>query len=204
MTTRGSKGTFPGMPKENQYTAVQTSAGAQLADSTTRTAILHASGLLALPAGFWELGRVVRLEASGDMSCVVTTPGNLTLDVDFLNPTPAHVIAATTPTLGLNVVAKTNRAWRFVMDMVCTTKAAGAAATKVTHQSLFTSECVVGSAVPTVGGNGSLLSPVTTPVEGTGFDGDVAQTLNLFATFSVSTTGTNITCKMARWRTEGP
>lgn len=191
------------MANEKQYRVFQTTAGAQLADSTTRTEITHTTGNLVLPPNTLEVGKRIIVRAAGSISCVVTTPGTLTLDLDLLNPTPAHVICAVTSAMGLNVVAKTTRAWFLEWILECT--AIGATTTaKLRHQCRFTSEAVVGSALPTVGGNGTILSPVTAPVDGTGFDSTVQQTMGLFAQFSVATAGTNITCTQFTAVTDGP
>jgi hypothetical protein len=177
-----------------QLTSTMTVAGPALSASTTRTSILDPSAKIVIPAGFWEVGKQVQIQASGQVSCVVTTPGTLLLDLDFLNPTPAHVIVAASQAMGLNIVAKTNVSWLLQLLLTCRSVGAGTAATLM-FQGLWTSEAVVGSPLPSAGGSGSLSIPPSAPVVGTGFDSTVNQTIDMFATFSVNTAGTAITCQ---------
>lgn len=183
-----------------QRTGTMTVAGAALSASTVRTSILDASARDTFPAGFWEVGKQVLITASGIMSNVVTTPGTLTLDVDFLNPTPAHVIVQTSQALGLNVVAKTNVGWFYQMLLTCRSVGSGTSATLI-GQGMFTSESVVGSPLPSAGGSGTLSIPASAAAVGNGFDSTVAQTLDFFATFSVNTAGTAIQCLQFNYQT---
>lgn len=170
--------------------------GPALSASTTRTSILDptAKALMVFPANFWEVGKQVEINASGRVSNVVTTPGTLTLDVDFLNPTPAHVIVATSQAMALNAVAKTNVTWELYLLLTCRSVGSGTAATLM-FTGNWMSESVVGSPLPSAGGSGALSIPASAPAVGNGFDSTVTQQLDLFATFSVNTAGTAITCQ---------
>jgi hypothetical protein len=176
---------------KRQFHQSMTAAGASLADSTTRTSLLHSSGKLTIPANSLYIGKQFRVRAFGAMSNVVTTPGTLTLDLDLLNPTPAHVICATSQAIALNTTAKTASTWRLDWTLRCSAVGSGTSA-KFIHAGSFASASVLGTAANAYDTTVSI--PATTPADGTGFDSTVSQVLDLFATFSVSTSGTNIVC----------
>ena len=69
-----------------------------------------------LPAGYWQIGRIWRLRATGRISCVVTTPGTARFDLRL-----GGVVAFDTLAIPLNIVAKTNVPW--VLDVLMTCRA---------------------------------------------------------------------------------
>jgi hypothetical protein len=164
-------------------------AGTQLANSTTQTSILNAGDKYTLPAGFLDkLGKKLRIRASGNISCVVTTPGTLLFQVLF-----GATNVAAMPAVNLNTTAKTSVTWELDWYLRLSAKGGGTSAT-FAHWGKFISEAVVGSAANTAGGNGLLLFPTTSPpTTGGGFDNTVANVIDLQAKFSVNTAGTNIT-----------
>lgn len=161
-----------------------TADGTAISASTTAASLLPAT--VSLPASYIQAGSVFKIVAAGRISNVVTTPGTLTLDLRL-----GGNVVATSPAMGLNVVAKTDVGW--LLEWWFTARTGGTAATLM-HQGRFTSESVVGSAVPSVGGNGSLLFQASAPAVGTAFDATVPQVLDFFGKFSVNTSGTAITC----------
>jgi hypothetical protein len=150
---------------------------------TTAAAVEPPAARFTLPANFFVPGKVLRVNAWGRISNIVTTPGTLTLDVRFNTSSVVFNGGA----VSLNVVAKTNVAWRLIMMLTCRTIGNGTVATLL-GQGDFTSESVVGSAAGIA--NDAML-PASAPVVGTGFDSTVAQTVDLFATFSL--TGNSLT-----------
>lgn len=154
--------------------------GATLTAAAAATCIPPAA-LITIPAGWWQIGRVVKVTASGRISCAVTTPGTARFQVRM-----GAVSAFDTGALNLNIVAKTTVPWLFETLLTCRSIGNGTTAT-LFGQGQFTSEAVVGSPLPTAGGNGSLLCPVGTPAVGTGFDSTIANVLDLFFTQTVAT-----------------
>ena len=80
-------------------------------DGPTLTAAAAASAVptyvpTTLPAGYWQIGRIWRVTATGRISCVVTTPGTARFDVRL-----GGVVAADTLAILLNTTAKTNVNW---------------------------------------------------------------------------------------------
>lgn len=177
--------------KKRQFHLSMTTTGASLADSTTRTSLLHSSGKLVIPANSLYVGKRFRVKAFGAMSNVVTTPGTLTLDLNMLSSTAVNVIAATSQAIALNTTATTASTWRLEWELRCSAVGSGTSA-KFIHCGSFASKAVLGSAANAFDSTVSI--PATTPADGTGFDSTLSQTLDLYATFSVNTTGTNIIC----------
>jgi hypothetical protein len=163
------------------------------ADGTALTAAARASltqgsalaGRITLRNNFFDqAGKMIKITAQGRISCVVTTPGTARFDVAF-NTTANGDSGA----MNLNVVAKTNVPWWLEMVGTCRTVGSGTAATIFWFGS-FQSEAVVGSALPTAGGNGSLLfthGGVGATAVGAGFDSTAALPLDLFFTQTVAT-----------------
>lgn len=176
-----------------QETIINTNVdGVAVTNTTTATSILGGTGTgasqakITLPANFMYVGRMLKITAHGRISTVVTTPGTLTLDTRF-----GAVVVANGGAMALNVVAKTNVPWALVWIMTC--RAIGSGTTSnLMHQGTWTSEAVIGSPLPTVGGAGTHMLPNTAPAVGTGFDSTAAQTVDLFATWSVANAANSI------------
>jgi hypothetical protein len=165
--------------------------GTALASSTTPTSILPVSSKFTLPSAFFQAvdGKTLRIRASGRVSTVVTTPGTLTLDIRF-----GSVVVFNGGAMTLNTTAQTNVGWIFEAEVVIRTVGASTTAT-VLGQGSWRSHAVIGSAAPTAGGCGEHILPYNTaPVAGTGFDSTAAQTVDMFATWSVSNAANSITC----------
>lgn len=157
-----------------------------ITNTTTPASMLPPAAVYTAPANLMGIGKVFRFRATGRISNVVTTPGNLTIDVRV-----GSVTGWTSGTMNLNVVAKTNVSWIFELDATVRSIGNGTLATLI-GVGRFASESVVGSPVNTAGGVGELNVPVSAPAVGTGFDSTVTQTIDLRATFSVNTATTSI------------
>ena len=156
-------------------------AGTALTASVTPTSILPPQALYTMPAGLIDVvGKMMKVTVHGQVSNIVTTPGTLTLDVRF-----GSVVVANGGAMALNVVAKANVPW--TLEWILTARAiGGTTSANLMHQGTWTSESVIGSAIPTVGGAGTHMLPNTAPAVGTGFDSTAAQQVNVFATWSLS------------------
>jgi len=156
-------------------------------DGPTLSAAATASALptyvpTSIPAGYWQIGRQWRLTATGRISCVVTTPGTARFDLRLGAVTVFDTLA-----MNLNIVAKTNVGWFLDVILTCRSVGTGTSAT-LFSQGRFTSEAVIASPLPTVGGSGTLTVPVNTaPVVGTGFDSTIANALDFRFTQTVAT-----------------
>jgi hypothetical protein len=137
-----------------------------------------------LPNNFFYVGKMLKITMAGRISCVVTTPGTARFDVR-LGPS-GTIVAFDTGALNLNIVAKTTVPWH--LEILLTCRAVGATTvSNLMGNARFTSEAVVGAALPSVGTNGILNAPVGAPAVGTGFDNTAANALDVFFTQTVAT-----------------
>lgn len=171
--------------RESLITSIADSTA--LTASTTRTTILPSAAIYTLPANFFYVGRKIRIVAHGRVSNIVTTPGTLLLDIGI-----GAVVAANGGAMALNIVAKTNVPWVLTWDLTCRSVGSGTSTTLM-HQGTWTSESVIASPLPTVGGASSHMLPNATPAVGTGFDGTVSNTINLFGTWSLNNANSILT-----------
>lgn len=136
-----------------------------------------------LPAGYWQIGRIWRLRATGRISCVVTTPGTARFDLRL-----GGVVAFDTLAIPLNIVAKTNVPW--VLDVLMTCRAVGSGTSaNLLSQGTWLSEAGLNTAVPATGpGPGGNVVPYNAaPAVGTGFNSQSALTLDFFFTQTAAT-----------------
>jgi len=154
--------------------------GTALTASTTPTSLLPAAAKYTLPAGFFRSpGQVIKVTAHGRVSNIITTPGTLALDIRF-----GATAVMSGGTMALNIVAKTNVPWW--LEASGTVRAIGTTANLI-WCAQWTSESVIGSALPTVGGAGTHVLPFNTaPVVGANFDSSASQVIDLFGTWSLN------------------
>lgn len=158
-------------------------------DGPTLTAAAAASCIpvasrIQLPAGYWTIGKAWKIIITGRISCAVTTPGTFRMDLRL--GSAGTTVVFDSGALNLNIVAKTTIPFRFLMDVSCRTVGTGTGTT-LWGLGELASEAVVGSPLPTVGGNGSLLCPVGVTAVGAGFDNTAASFVDIFFTQTVST-----------------
>lgn len=135
-----------------------------------------------LPAGYWQIGRIWRVNLTGRVSVAVTTPGTLRWDVRLGGAVAADTLAV----LG-NTVAKTNVNFWLTGLLTCRAVGSGTSANLMNQWNL-TTEAIINTAVPTTGpGGGYALPWNTAPVVGTGFNSQSALTLDVFFTQTVAT-----------------
>jgi hypothetical protein len=159
------------------------------ADGPTLTAAAAASCIptpsrITLPNNYFSIGKKLLLTLYGRISCAVTTPGTARFDIR-MGPS-GTIVVYDTGALNLNIVAKTTVPWWLEILMTCRAVGAGTA-TNFFALGRFTSEAVIASPLPAVGGNGTLLCPVGTPAVGSGIDNTAANVIDVFFTQTVAT-----------------
>lgn len=168
-----------------QETIVQSATDGPTLTAAARASCIPTANRITLPNNFFYIGRSIKFMLSGRISCAVTTPGTARFDICM--GAAGNTIVFDTGALNLNVVAKTNVPWYLEAKLVCRAVGSGTATTFMPMGAVFTSEAVVGSALPTAGSNGSLLVPVTAPAVGAGMDNNAASILDVFFTQTVGT-----------------
>lgn len=153
--------------------------------AAARATCIPAANRIVLPSGYFSIGKALRFVLGGRISCVVTTPGTARFDICM--GAAGTTIVFDTLALNLNIVAKVTVPFLLDVTLVCRAVGTGTSTTFFPVESFFQSEAVVGSPLPTVGGNGSLLVPVGTPAVGAGTDVTAAHALDVFFTQTVAT-----------------
>jgi hypothetical protein len=166
------------MSHRGDGTALTAAAAASLTQGATATRARYA-----FPANHFEVNKKIKVVASGRISCAATTPGTARFDIRFGGTVIWDSLA-----INLNVVAKTNVHWYLEANLLCQTAGDSTTATLFPGMCYWTSEAVVGSPLPTVGGSGLVLLPYNTvPVVGAGFNSTASQQFDLFFTQTVAT-----------------
>ena len=148
--------------------------------ATTITSILPTSAVYLYPANSLIAGKRFRITADGVMNTTVTSPGTLTFTVNF-----GAVAAFVSQAMLLNIVAKSQVHWKLELILECLTTGSVTASTMKGY-GYFSSEAVIGSPLPSVGGSGTLLIPLGAPVAGTGFNSIGSNAIDLLATNTVN------------------
>jgi hypothetical protein len=169
----------------SRQTWVETLITAEV-DGPTLTAAAAATCLPAaakytFPAASFDVGKALRITASGRVSTVITTPGTLRLDVR---------LGGTVVFDGLAITPDPNAAYVTVgwyLDLLLTCRAIGTTA-NFWGQGKFTSTDIAGQpATPPKGALTAILPFNSVPAVGGNFDSTVAQQLDLFFTQTVAT-----------------
>lgn len=161
-------------------------------DGTALTAAARASllqgaggkgGLWTMRANELRIGDVLRLRATGRISCVVTTPGTARFDLSWGVGGTAGMDTLAIP---LNIVAKVNVPW--ILDMEGTVRNVTTAG-QIFWQGYWLSEAALNTAVPSTGPGpgGNTLPYNTAPVVGTTLDLTVTNIIDFNFTQTVAT-----------------
>lgn len=168
-----------------QETLVSASTDGPTLTAAARASCIPVANRIVLPNNYFYVGKVLKIMLGGRISCAVTTPGTARFDVCM--GAAGTTIVFDTLALNLNIVAKVTVPFYFEAKLVCRAVGTGTSTTFFPLGCYFESEAVVGSPLPSAGGNGSLLVPVGTPAVGAGMDNTAASALDVFFTQTVST-----------------
>jgi hypothetical protein len=145
------------------------------------TSAIPAAAKYTLPANFWSIGKQMKIEASGRISSVITTPGTARYDVRFGGTVVFDGLAILLDT----VAAHSNVGWK--LDILLTCRTIGTAA-NLFGIGTWTCEDILG--VPATAPKGVLTAILpwnTAPVVGANFDSTVSQQIDFFFTQTVAT-----------------
>jgi hypothetical protein len=157
-------------------------------DGPTLTGAATASAIptyvpTSIPAGYWQIGRIWRVTATGRISNVVTTPGTARYDIRLGAVTVFDTLA-----MPLNIVVRNNVSWTLQVMLTCRSVGTGTSAT-LFGQGFWLSDAAINTAVAATGpGPGGHHVPYNTaPVVGTGFDSTIANAFDFRFTQTVAT-----------------
>ena len=155
--------------------------GAALTAAAAAT-MLPAAAIFTLPANFFDVpGKQIRIQASGRISSLITTPGTARYDVRLGGTVVFDGLAVLLDT----VAGHTTVGW--ALDILLTCRVIGATA-NLFGSGLWTSEDILG--VPASAPKGVLSAVLpwnTTPAVGSNFDSTVSQTVDMFFTQTAAT-----------------
>jgi hypothetical protein len=146
--------------------------GTAYTTQTTPGSILAPAAKFTLPANFMEIGRHLKVRASGRMS-TQATPGTLTFDVRF-----GSVVVLNGGASGTLNASQTNVSWRLEADLIC--RSIGASTVATMYGSMIVASLGLSASLPVA------VFPATSPGVGTGFDSTVAAVVDLFVTWSAA------------------
>lgn len=167
-------------------------AGTTLVSSAAATSIIPPAARCALNPPYFSIGTLLRIKASGVISTLTAAPGTLTFAVN-LGTIAVPIIAWTSGAIALNVTAQTNAAWLLEILLTCRAVGVGTNSNLIGQGELKTRALLGAPAVGTTQGVGVAPLPDTAPVVGTGFDSTLQQTVDLFATWSISNAANSLT-----------
>lgn len=169
------------MPSNGYQSVLYSSTVDGTAKTATAIATIAPVPLYTLPPNYFDrIGKKLRISMWGRISCVITTPGTVRLDL-LLGGTSVWNSGA----LNLNTVAKTNVPWWFDLDLIC--RGPLGASCTLFGMGEFRSEALVGSAANSAGSNGSLLCPVGAPAVGATFNSASSLSVDIHHTQTQST-----------------
>lgn len=151
----------------------------------TRASCIPTANRIVLPNNFFYIGRAIRIQIGGRLSCAVTTPGAARWDICM--GSAGTTVVFDSLAINLNVVAQTTVPYFVDITLVCRAVGTGTSTTFFPLQAFVQSEAIVGSAADTAGSNSSLCIPVGTPAVGAGMDNTAASALDVFFTQTVGT-----------------
>ena len=164
-----------------QETLVTSQIDGTAVTAAAATTILPPAAKYTLPANFFQIGRQLKITATGRISSVITTPGTARFDVRFGSTVVFDGLAVLLDT----VAAHVNVGWW--LDILLTCRAIGATASLM-GQGTFTAENILG--VPAAAPKGVLAAILpwnSAPAVGNTFDSTAVQQLDLFFTQTVAT-----------------
>lgn len=168
----------------SQETIIMSATDGPTLTAAARASCIPTAERIVLPNMFFQIRRAIKFLLNGRISCAVTTPG--TARYDICMGSAGTTIVYDTGAIALNAAGKTTVPWFLEVLLVCRAVGNGTATTFF-PRGQWTSEALVGSPLPSAGGNGSLLLPTTAPAVGAGMDNTAASALDVFFTQTVAT-----------------
>jgi hypothetical protein len=169
----------------------QIAAGTLLNTFTTAKSVINPQALTPIPAGYFSIGKTLRIKIQGAISNIVTTPGTITFQL-MLGPS-GSIVVFTSGAVQLNATAHTTLPFDLEIILVCRSVGSGTAATLMgigrLNGIMFT---LTAGQVDGVNSSATMVVPVTAPAAGGGFDSTVANILDFWAGFSISNAGNGI------------
>lgn len=165
-----------------QETLITAAADGTAVTAAAATTLLPAAAKCTLPANFFDrVGKQLRVQATGRISSLITTPGTARFDIRFGGTVVFDGLAILLDT----VAGHANVGW--VLDILLTLRVIGSAA-NLMGQGVWTCEDILG--VPATAPKGVLSAILpwnSAPAVGSNFDATATQQVDLFFTQTAAT-----------------
>lgn len=155
--------------------------GTALTNTTTANSIIPAAAKFTLPANYFSIGKVLRVNLWGRVSNAASA--TLTLDVRL-----GSVVAFNGGAMTLNATTKTNVSWRAIMMLTCRAIGASTSANLIGLGD-FCSEAALSAAAGTAN---DMMMPASAPAVGTGFDSTASQAVDVFGTWGAASASNSV------------
>lgn len=172
----------------HQSLFTEQAAGPTLTAASAASMLVAASPLagqnrFTIPANTFKVGDVLMIDATGIISCAVTTPGTFRFDVRF-----GSTVVFDSTAIPLNIVAQTSIPWYVRIMLSIRSIGATTAATLWGTGYLITPTTINVAAQSTGPGPGGNILPYNSvPAISSGFDSTVANVFDSFFTQTVAT-----------------
>lgn len=152
------------------------------------TATAASTGVITLPANFFQIGARLEIDIDAGVSNRVTGPDTFTVQVMV-----GTVIAFTSGAINLTTTAHTTLPCHGRIILTCRSVGNGTLATLM-GTSYWNGQMVsqLASQADNLAGTGNTTAPLTAPAVGAGFDSTIPNTLDLWVAQSVSNAGNGI------------
>lgn len=165
-----------------QCMKTQQAAGTLFNTYTTAKTVINPQALWTIPAGYLQVGDVIRVTVHGGVSNIVTAQPTFTFQIMM-----GSIIVHTSGAILTTTTAHTTIPFTYIFRGRVDTIGSGTTA-KLMGQGMLTGRMfLISGAVgdPTLG-EGEVMCPNTAPALGTGFDSTIANNLDFFVGISVS------------------
>ena len=181
-----------------QCLKTQHAAGTLFNTYTTAKSVINPQALLVIPANYLQIGDTLETEVSGAVSTLVTTPGLMNFQVK-LGPT-ANIVVFDSGNVQLNATAHVLIPFWVRISLCLRSDGPGATAAQFMgksdwHGPMFTKTA---GQVDGVNSDAIIEAPATSPALGTAFDSTVANILDLWAGFTISSASNGVQIQQYR------
>jgi hypothetical protein len=178
------------VPYFSQVLASQKANGTLFNAYTTAKTVLNPTELVQIPGNYLQLGSKLRIRVWGGLSNIVTTPGTVTFQC-MMGPT-STIVAYTSGALQMTNAATTLSP--FELDLVLRLNATGTStsAAFIGGGHIVAPNLALAAGAPSGQGHASIMTPITAPANGTGFDSTVTNVLDFWVGFSISNAGNGV------------
>lgn len=152
----------------------------------TRATCIPPAARFTFPAGYFVIGKAIRVSWQGRISSVITTPGTARFDIT-LGATGTTIVFDGLAILLATAAARVTVPFMCSVDLTCRAQGSGTTA-NLFGEGMYTSSDIIAAPLDVAGPAGIAFMPWNTaPAVGAGFDSTIANTMDLFFTQTAAT-----------------